>query len=61
MKSAGILGIPNRTENWLTASTFVPLVTNKQRHKLAAEIIETAKGTPLISEVQDSRQRHGGV
>ena len=47
MKGAGILGIPNRTENWLTASIFIPLIVHNRQNELAAWIIKNAKGTQV--------------
>ena len=44
MHDAGILGIPNRTENWKTAKTFAPVITSGKQHKLAAWIIGNATG-----------------
>jgi hypothetical protein len=39
-----VLDIPNRTENWKTAQTFIPLVNNNKLHVLASTIIKNAKG-----------------
>lgn len=47
MKGTGILGIPNRTENWLTASTFAAVIAGAWQNELAAQIIGKAKGTQL--------------
>lgn len=47
MKSVGILGIPNRTENWLTESTLAGIIANDRQNELAAQIIGNVKGTQL--------------
>ena len=42
MSQIGILGIPNRTENWKTAKTFAPLITLNKQHQLAALVVGNA-------------------
>ncbi len=39
-----ILGIDNRTENWKTAKTFAPIITNKKQVLITNKIIENVTG-----------------
>ncbi len=41
-ETPGILGIPNRTENWKTAKTLSICIAKKRQHLVAARIIENA-------------------